>query len=752
VTSANAYEDYGYDDDHRLGRGFRGWRGLPCVIYIRISQADYRKARKAAREATPEARAEALAEQVKMHEAECLEFADDAGLTVVEVFREDYVSASRFRGAKRLPQRERMLAWIGEATGSVVVLTTELERIYRDCNESGAMIAEADRINDLAEARGAALHIVDTHGDTYDLSTPQGRYLFRVGVAVGERESDKTSDRRRRRERKRAKAGGNWGRRPFGYAKVFDADRDPTGALTIVDGTDPDGPKDTHGRCVDEAGLIRAAAARVIAEAAAHPERPPSLAAIAAEWAAAGVTTSYGGTWTGGELARLLKSPRYAPHPDAPERGIRVHRAGTISGKRDDHRKRTPVMSPGQWPPILDADTHERLAGRNGILRDPRRLGRTGGGGKPAKYTLTGGLARCGLCGTRMHAVPGANPPDTRNLACPSPPVGCSKVNRRMAPIEAYAREVVLWWLRDGGPYETYRAARRETGQADAGRARLAEIGREVDAKEAERAVWVERGRPGHGWADEDVRDALAVLRTERDTLRAEETSIRRRLTVTRAGAAPDLGVNWDAWPAEERREWLARYVDRVIVRPAGKGKRAFDPDTIDVIPGDWWAGTKSAHPGYPSPPAAVAGAAAPAPTVKITTPKLCGLPGCGEPHSAHGLCGMHAGRQRRAAAGGHPDDWDRSPAPLSRPYPGGRGYGGHSKRPKTRESRLRLVAHEQGMTLTKPRGKAGNAGYRLLWPSGAVRRAGLTLDQAEKILTPSPRRSRDNPARPRLA
>ena len=266
-------------------------------------------------------------------------------------------------------------------------------------------------------------------------------------MLVAEREADKVSERRRRRERKRARSGGYWGRRPFGYDKVRDEDRQPTGALTIVQ---------------DEAGLIREAAARLITEAAVHPERSPSVHAIAREWDDAGVTTAYGGRWSGMELARLLRSRLYAPHPDDPGRGIRTHREGTITGQTNRRQIRG-IEYPGQWPPILDADTHERVTA---ILADPRRKTKAGGGGRPARYVLTGGLAVCGKCGTGMHAARYAHDRSRRVLKCPSAPQGCGGVHRGMEPVEAYVREVVFWWLRKGGEYDAYRAALRKTGAA----------------------------------------------------------------------------------------------------------------------------------------------------------------------------------------------------------------------------------------------------------------------------------------------
>ena len=480
---------YAYEDDDRADRRRRrrGWEGWPCFIYVRISATTEKAVRKAMAAATDQERADALHEKVLIHLAECQRYARDEGMEVIDSFMEENRSASAFRGMaggkiKTLPARDALMSRLAGWDSDVVVLTTEIERLYRDVGESLSMEAEADRLNNLAEGRGHALHIVTTSGEDHDLTTAQGRYNFHVGAAVGARESARTSERRRRSQRDRTAAGLYSFRRPFGYEKVLDAGR-PTGALTIRE---------------DEAGLIRAAAARILAEAAEHPERSPSLHAIAREWDDAGVRTAYTrrvngelehGHWSGTELARMLRNRLYAPHPDDPSRGILVHREGNIAGKRAPRRSRG-TEAPGQWPPILDRETHERVTA---ILADPRRKTRAGGGGRPARYVLTAGLAVCGLCGRPLHAARYADDAVRRILKCPSAPQGCGGVARSMGQVEDFAREVALYWLRKGGPYEAYLKAQREASDAGRDRSRLAEIGAQLAGLAGQIAEWTDR-------------------------------------------------------------------------------------------------------------------------------------------------------------------------------------------------------------------------------------------------------------------
>ena len=165
------------------------------------------------------------------------------------------------------------------------------------------------------------------------------------------------------------------------------------------------------------------------------------------------------------------------------------------------------------------------------------------------------------------------------------------------------------------------------------------------------------------------------------DALKAEDKSLHQQLDAARdprPGGGP--GVDWEGMTTGQRREWLARYIAKVEVYPTRRGRTRgrFNRDAVRIIPGPWWDTLTAApwrqhpHPGYPEPPAARAAATAPAPTIRIRVPRLCDLPGCGEPHSAHGLCGMHAQRQRLAArragvpAGELPAGaWDQSPGPV---------------------------------------------------------------------------------------
>lgn len=177
-------------------------------------------------------------------------------------------------------------------------------------------------------------------GDSIDLSTGDGLLILRIKGAVAAEESRKISSRARSKRRELIEAGKQiGGPRTFGY-------RYENRQLVI----DP-----------EEAKRLRSGIQRALAG--------ESLRSICVSWNELGVLTSQGkNLWTGSTLQRLLISPRIAGYNKA---GVK-----------------------GEWEPIIDRETHERLLR---ILDDPARKRRA----PIRKYLLTG-LVYCQTCKARM--------------------------------------------------------------------------------------------------------------------------------------------------------------------------------------------------------------------------------------------------------------------------------------------------------------------------------------------------------------
>ena len=359
-------------------------------------------------------------------------------------------------------------------------------------------------------------------------------------------EATSISTRRGNKELDRAKAGLYFGRRPFGYTQ----DTDPVtgtynGRLTIKDGRGEGGADDRPGANpgVDEAGLIRKAAARIIDEAAADPDRSPSLGAIAREWNAAGVKTSWGNEWTRGTVALLLQRPLLI--------GIREHRPADADGRPPKDFE--PGRYQGTWEPILDRATFRRV---RAILTSERRL--TNKSRDNQLKTALSSLAWCGACGARLVSAPMRTGRKDRRLRCTVHE--CGQVARAVTPVEAWVRRVVLFWLGDGGPYRACRAGMRATVNLDQLAGQAAEIGARIAAKDREIAKYQDIGidggiNPGTGEPFEaaDVLIILAGIRGARKALawqagrlggpRRRRPPARRRRRHTRPDQSGTLGV-----------------------------------------------------------------------------------------------------------------------------------------------------------------------------------------------------------------
>ena len=264
---------------------------------------------------------------------------------------------------------------------------------------------ELEGFIDLVQAHGTRLATVQT--GAWDLTTPSGRMVARQLGAVARYESEHKSDRIRRKMRALAEAGADHGggSRPFGYEK------------------------DRRTIRPDEAALIR--------EATEHVRQGGSLRAIARAWQAQGVPTVSGRPWTTQVLRTVLMSARVA--------GLREHR-GEIVAEAD-------------WPAIVDREAWEEV---RALLSARQRSGR------PSSYLLTGGLARCGLCGAKLVARPRAD--GRRAYVCASGPNfhGCGKIRRMADPVEDLVRDWVLEALDGPGLAEALRHSAGDDPEARA--------------------------------------------------------------------------------------------------------------------------------------------------------------------------------------------------------------------------------------------------------------------------------------------
>jgi DNA invertase Pin-like site-specific DNA recombinase len=221
-----------------------------------------------------------LAEGVKRQEKDCRAYAKRHGWEVVELYRDNDLSA--YSGKPR-PAYLRMLQDL-QAGHIDTVLAWHPDRLHRSPRELEDFI-------DLIESTKAMVSTV-TAGD-YDLATPDGRLAARIVGSVARKESEDKSRRARRKMLANAHEGKpHGGTRPFGYEK---------GGMVI----EP-----------TEAAELRELARRLLAG--------ESLRALVMDLNRRGIAPVGGKLWCSTSLGKALRNPRLA--------GFRTHQK-TVVGK-----------------------------------------------------------------------------------------------------------------------------------------------------------------------------------------------------------------------------------------------------------------------------------------------------------------------------------------------------------------------------------------------------------------------------------
>lgn len=276
---------------------------------------------------------------VTRQEDDCRELAKRNGLQVHQVYVDNDISASTLSRKSR-PAYAQMLE---DAQGGAfaVIIAYSNSRLTRRPRELEELLT-------LHENHGTRILTVVSGND--DLSTADGRMTARIKASVDAAEAERTGERLRRAFLARAQTGApNKGRRPFGWA----ADKvtlDPTESQVLLKAIQD---------IIDGRGLN----------------------AICREWNAAGIRTSAGNPWDHRSLRGTLKRQRLA--------GWAVHQ-GKVARDADG----APVR--GKWEALIDDETFKALQD----ALSPRRGAEARPGAR--KYLLSG-IARCGVCGARMH-------------------------------------------------------------------------------------------------------------------------------------------------------------------------------------------------------------------------------------------------------------------------------------------------------------------------------------------------------------
>jgi len=237
---------------------------------------------------------------IARHREDCLRLCAQKGWGPVEYVDNDTSSKA---GVDR-PAYRQMLSDIASGALQAVVCwhTDRLTRVP----------IEGEEFMDLVVRMGIERNLATVTGEI-DLSTDDGRFMFRIHAAVARQEMERKSARHKSASRQKAQMGkAHSTGRAFGY--------NTNGTLKT-----------------NEANAIRAAHIAMLAGA--------TLYGIAAQWNQQGLTSTRGNRWTGRTVRQVLINGRYA--------GLRFHLGELVT---DDTGQPVKV----EWKPIVDRDTWEQ--------------------------------------------------------------------------------------------------------------------------------------------------------------------------------------------------------------------------------------------------------------------------------------------------------------------------------------------------------------------------------------------------------
>lgn len=447
-----------------------------------------------------------------------------AGVDVPETnwFRDNDIGAST-RTKKPRPEFERLLAYI--VTGQIKrVFSYSNSRLTRRPMELELVIRMHER---------AGVQFVTKVSGTGDLATADGRMIARMLAAVDTAEAERIAERIARAMQARAQLGTNYpARRPFGWGRSDI----PWKAQS---------PEERARLHPTESPLLVAAIDALMAGRV-------TVRSLAEQWQAAGVSTITGSPWHPTVIRQMLRNPRLA--------GYSVYRGEVV---RDDED----VIVRGQWEPLVDVDTFDRLQ----ALLDRRGEGRGPKSRPGARKYLLSGLAVCGGCRARMTGAWVEEKNAHRYLCAGSTPtVGKHVVTAMGRGVDEAVRDLVL------ARYATVKTEGTTAPEFE-GNGRLTDIQKMLAELEAEYMA-------GNVPAARYYRMSSA-LDEERETLMYE-----REQFIHATVGPPLVPVTREMWDAEkttdsERRAWVARLVEAVIIKPGSRqlGPK-FSKDRVDIV------------------------------------------------------------------------------------------------------------------------------------------------------------------------
>ena len=362
-----------------------------------------------------------------------------------------------------------------------------------------------------------------------NLGTADGRTMARIMVAFANKSSHDTSRRIKRKHLELAQQGkSNGGPAPYGWRKD---DRDKV---------DP-----------EAARHIRAAQKEVLAGV--------RIGTIRTRWQEEGLGNPRAGTkrMAHHHVEQILTNPRLV--------GYRTYHGEILHG--EDGK---PVR--GEWETINTPEEWEAVC----AAIAERKQNKTGQ--SLARKYLLSGIARCGLCKNKIRGQVNARwKPGSKGAQytyqCSGVNGGCGKVGRVGEPVDKLIARLVLQEQREKAATTAVPTEERWPKEEEL-ESLLLDIAQLIEAEKAKTIT---------------VSTLLQLLpdkERERDALKLERARFYKEQKQAEAkGNAADLTeAEFFDLPIERQREIVLHSLTAVIIHPAGRGKRKFDPDLIDPV------------------------------------------------------------------------------------------------------------------------------------------------------------------------
>ncbi|MYX25170.1 recombinase family protein [Streptomyces sp. SID8381] len=362
-----------------------------------------------------------------------------------------------------------------------------------------------------------------------NIGTSDGRTMARVMVAFANKSSHDASRRIKRKHLQLAQQGkDSGGPAPYGWRK-------------------------------DDRTKVDPEAAKAIREAQREILAGVRIGTIRTRWQEQGLGNPREGTkrMAHHHVEHILTNPRLV--------GYRTYHGEILHG--DDGR---PVM--GEWEPINTLEEWEAVC-----AAIAERKQKHPGKSLARKYLLSG-IARCGLCKTKIRGQinqrwkPGSNAARF-TYQCSVVNGGCGKVGRTGEPVDRLIAQLVL---------EEQRARATVTGvpvdQRWPKEAELEQVNQDIaQLIEAERTKQI------------TVATLLQLLPTKeraRDELKLERARFYKEQKQAEAkGETANLSLDeFFGLPIERQQEIVLHSLSTVLIHPAGRGRRKFDPSLIEPV------------------------------------------------------------------------------------------------------------------------------------------------------------------------